>query len=30
MSNLQELRDVVRKEAALWDKIIREVGIQLN
>jgi len=30
LKNADELRDIVRKETVVWDRIIREAGIELN
>ncbi|CAM3684919.1 LacI family transcriptional regulator [Bordetella sputigena] len=30
LKNADELRDIVRKETAVWDRVIRDAGIQLN
>ncbi|WP_454688092.1 Bug family tripartite tricarboxylate transporter substrate binding protein [Achromobacter aloeverae] len=30
LKNAEELRDVVRKETVVWDRVIRDAGIELN
>jgi tripartite-type tricarboxylate transporter receptor subunit TctC len=30
LADAAELTDIIRKETALWDKVIREANIQVN